>query len=48
MHGAQVFAVAILAVVVAIAAGLGLAVLGGARTARRMDTRLTAERWRRR
>jgi len=48
MHGAQVFAVAILVLVVGVAAGFGLAVLGSARAARRAGTRVTAERWRRR
>ena len=47
MHGAQAFAVALLTVVVAVAAGLGLAVFGSARAARRMGTRRPAERWRR-
>jgi hypothetical protein len=48
MHGAQVFAVAILVLVAGIAAGVGLAVLRDGLAARRMGTRLPAERWRRR
>lgn len=48
MHGSQVFAVVLLALVAAIGAGLSLAVLRDALAARRMGTRLPAERWRRR
>jgi len=44
MHGAQVFAVAILVLVIGLAAGVGLAVLRDRRAARRMGTRLPAER----